>query len=280
METLDKLIESSNQSKERFNGVNETLSKWNNILSTSANLTTAVANGTWLSRTANMTHQNLNYFYRQFHPDERDNLAAFRQLFEFVVCLLTMCNAINVTLFLLFIVFYYLYSRAKVIETKSLVLLNLLAVTIMTIMFGVNFGTGMAAADYCSEAKAVTYDMVQHKIYGNNPYTRPVVQYYLYCGVKEWAPVEEQKNKVVDLLDAFSNITTVFDIRLNKLINLDHVKDQVETTYKSMACSPFIDQGLGQFCTEPIDAITLLTITNLLAAFLLMFLLFVVTFKL
>lgn len=192
--------------------------------------------------------------------------------------------AINLTTSFLLLLFWALFlalSLGRLNVKRHFLLGTVLLLILLTTIFSLNLSGSVALSDFCLSAKPVITDVSVYKIPSNN-FTTKFVHYYLYCELNR-LNLHQHKKTVTSLLDHLGSSIPFFNN--SKLLQgvVSNVKSGIESTLETVHCNEInrlINEGLGEFCTAPIDGLTLTTISFLFSIFLLVVTLFSVTFTL
>lgn len=192
--------------------------------------------------------------------------------------------AINLTTSFLLLLFWTLFlalSLSRMNVKRHFLLGTVLLLILLTAIFSLNLSGSMALSDFCLSAKPVITDVTVYKIPSNN-FTTKFVNYYLYCELNR-LNLHQHKNTVTGILDRIGSSISFFNN--SKLIQgmVSNVKSGIENTLETVHCNEInrlINEGLGEFCTGPIDGLTLTTTSFIFSIFLLVVTLFTVTFTL
>lgn len=215
---------------------------------------------------ANASTANVRYFQRQFRYT---SIAAV---------------SVNFTSCFLLVLFWALFLAATLrrLDVKHFLLGTVLLLLLLTAIFSLNLTGSMALADFCLHAKPVITDITVYKIPSNN-FTTEFVHYYLYCELNR-LNLHQHTNTLTGFLDRFLESSLPF-FNHSKVLQgvVSNVKSGIENTLETVHCKEInrlINEGLGQFCTSPVDGLTLTSVSFLFSTFLLIVCLFSVTFTL
>lgn len=167
---------------------------------------------------------------------------------------------------------------------KRFILITFTMVILQTWMFDSHLVITMANSDFCLSAKQSIADMAVYKFPENN-FTMPMVNYYLDCDLPKQLNLQEHKHNVINYLDSFDRLE-IFKLPVGKIVTqnwnfIDSIKKNLIETYQTMTCehlNEIINRGLSQYCSQPIDGLTLLTTGHFIHFLLTLIMLFIVTF--
>lgn len=210
--------------------------------------------------TIGFARNNLRQFFNVFFTERHQQMLlraqdAIRVRNRFVVTI----NYINATILSLFIVasFAMLIVGRLRLEMTKLSMLALLALTSSMVAFAINLSNLLGSSDFCVDAQQHLYHIIQHRVYENNPTTRDVVNYYIFCDRANWQEMEQNVWNVIDAVN---------DYAIFGWIDLSHLKSPMARLLRLVSCTEMHSKmitGLELLCNIPIDMLAVLVFANL-----------------